>query len=75
MRFAGRGDTTKCFHYGGGLQDWRRTDDPWTEHALWFPYCVYVRYIKGKHSSANIEACKREDGYVHLCDRLPLQDT
>jgi len=24
---------------------WRRTDDSWREHALWFPYCVYVRCI------------------------------
>ena len=25
---------------------WRPTDDVWSEHALWFPYCIYVRYIK-----------------------------
>ena len=46
--FTGTGDCTKCFHCGGRLNNWRRTDDAWWEHAFWFPYCVYVRYIKGE---------------------------
>jgi len=29
-------------------KNWRPTDDVWWEHAFWFPYCVYVRYIKGE---------------------------
>lgn len=27
----------RCFFCYGGLQSWKRGDDPWTEHAKWFP--------------------------------------
>jgi hypothetical protein len=30
-----------------GLRFWQMTDDPWKEHALWFPFCVFLRYVKG----------------------------
>jgi hypothetical protein len=63
-----RGDITTCFHCGGGLQNWRRTDDPWTEHALWFQFWFPFDISRGQHSSANVEACKHEDGYAQLCN-------
>ena len=52
----GWNDQTKCSHCGGGLQDWLIADDPWQEHAWWFPYFVYLRYIKGP---IFIRECKR----------------
>jgi len=36
-----------CFHCGGGLQDWLSEDKAFHEHGYWFPFCVYVRYVKG----------------------------
>ena len=27
----------KCFYCDGGLREWRDGDDPWQEHAGWFP--------------------------------------
>ena len=54
--FTGRGDGTICFYCNGGLKNWRPTDDAWREHALWFPYYVYIRYIKGEISYANVRA-------------------
>ena len=39
-------DRTLCFHCGWGLQDWLNTGEPWNEHAAWFPYCVYIQYIR-----------------------------
>ncbi|XP_045152905.1 baculoviral IAP repeat-containing protein 7 isoform X2 [Echinops telfairi] len=30
-------DKVRCFFCCGGLQSWERGDDPWTEHAKWFP--------------------------------------
>lgn len=27
----------RCFFCYGGLQSWEQGDDPWTEHARWFP--------------------------------------
>jgi len=55
--FTGTGDCTKCFHCGGILNNWRSTDDAWWEHAFWFPYCVYVRYIKGEEYIRNVRRC------------------
>ena len=43
----GNGGMTICFHCGVGLKDWRAEDDPWTEHAIWSPFCVYIRYLRG----------------------------
>lgn len=33
----GHGDNVKCFHCDGGLRNWEPGDDPWQEHAKWFP--------------------------------------
>jgi len=54
--YTGKGDQTMCFHCGGGLRDWEETDDPWVEHAAWFPKCVHVVLIKGQ---AFIEECRK----------------
>jgi hypothetical protein len=42
----GRDDETVCFHFGGGLETWLATDDPWSDHMAWFPNCIYIRYIR-----------------------------
>jgi hypothetical protein len=42
----GWSDMCLCFHCSGALIDWKSTDDPWVEHARYFPYCVYLNYIK-----------------------------
>jgi len=54
---AGKGDQTVCFSCGGGLRDWEETDDPWVEHAAWFPKCMHVVLIKGQ---AFIEECRQQ---------------
>jgi len=54
--YTGKGDQTVCFHCGGGLRDWEETDDPWVEHAAWFPKCTHVVLIKGQ---AFIEECRQ----------------
>lgn len=46
--FSGLEDRTVCFHCGGGLREWKVTDDPWIEHAYWFPMCHFVIDVKGK---------------------------
>ncbi|XP_070191014.1 baculoviral IAP repeat-containing protein 7-like isoform X2 [Littorina saxatilis] len=45
--YAGFNDSVKCFFCDGGLRNWEREDDPWHEHARWFPRCKYVRQVKG----------------------------
>ncbi|XP_013393767.1 baculoviral IAP repeat-containing protein 3-like [Lingula anatina] len=45
--YAGFGDNVKCFFCDGGLRNWESQDDPWVEHARWFPRCDFVRQCKG----------------------------
>ncbi|KAL5289243.1 BIRC2 family protein [Megaselia abdita] len=40
-------DQVRCFHCNGGLRSWQKEDDPWFEHAKWFPQCNFVRLVKG----------------------------
>ncbi|KAI0234847.1 Baculoviral IAP repeat-containing protein 7 [Lamellibrachia satsuma] len=46
--YTGIEDSVKCFSCNGTLRNWERGDDPWTEHARWFPRCNYVRTVKGE---------------------------
>ncbi|KAK9871338.1 hypothetical protein WA026_011605 [Henosepilachna vigintioctopunctata] len=45
--YEGIGDQVRCFHCDGGLRHWDPEDDPWTEHARWFPLCSFVKIVKG----------------------------
>lgn len=52
--FVGVGDQVRCFHCDGGLRHWDPDDDPWTEHARWFPSCSFIKLVKGQEF---ISAC------------------
>jgi hypothetical protein len=53
--YAGYGDYTRCFFCGGGLRNWEPGDDPWTEHARWFPKCAFLRQNKGDEFVALVQ--------------------
>ncbi|KAM8945752.1 baculoviral IAP repeat-containing protein 7 [Pelodytes ibericus] len=59
--YTGHRDNVKCFHCDGGLRNWERGDNPWQEHAKWFPRCeflaqtmgqAYIRTIQDAHFSS-----------------------
>ncbi|XP_071964021.1 putative inhibitor of apoptosis isoform X2 [Antedon mediterranea] len=58
---------TKCFYCGGGLRSWGINDDPWVEHAKWFPKCEWLIQKKGKHF---IQKVQRD--FPNL--KMPLSD-
>ncbi|XP_052691085.1 putative inhibitor of apoptosis isoform X1 [Crassostrea angulata] len=58
--YAGYGDYTRCFFCGGGLRNWEPGDDPWTEHARWFPKCAFVRQNKGDEFVALVQIQHQE---------------
>ena len=45
--YLGDGDRTKCWYYNGGLKNWVRFDNPWIEHAKWFPLCEFLLKSRG----------------------------
>ncbi|KAH3739600.1 death-associated inhibitor of apoptosis 1-like isoform X1 [Dreissena polymorpha] len=47
LLYMGQGDRCKCYWCGGELHGWEPDDDPWVEHAKWFPQCGFVRQQKG----------------------------
>uniref|UniRef100_A0A8C3K6P2 NLR family apoptosis inhibitory protein n=1 Tax=Calidris pygmaea TaxID=425635 RepID=A0A8C3K6P2_9CHAR len=50
--FTGKKDTVQCFACGGCLGNWEDGDDPWREHAKWFPEC---EFLQSKKSSEEIK--------------------
>lgn len=47
LYYTGSSDKTVCFQCGGGLKGWDPQDDPWQQHARWFPGCQFVRLSLG----------------------------
>lgn len=45
--YVGSSDQTRCFFCGGGLRNWEYDDNPWVEHARWFPKCHFLLQNKG----------------------------
>ncbi|KAK9402475.1 inhibitor of apoptosis protein-like [Crotalus adamanteus] len=63
--YVGRNDDVKCFCCDGGLRCWETGDDPWVEHAKWFPSCEYLIYRKGQEFVRQVQA-----RYPHLLQQL-----
>ncbi|XP_049745417.1 baculoviral IAP repeat-containing protein 2 isoform X1 [Elephas maximus indicus] len=63
--YVGRNDDVKCFCCDGGLRCWESGDDPWLEHAKWFPRCEFLIRMKGREFVDEIQA-----RYPHLLEQL-----
>ena len=46
--YTGTGDCVRCFFCDMGLRHWEAGDEPWEEHARWYPRCDYVISVKGE---------------------------
>ncbi|KAJ8311146.1 hypothetical protein KUTeg_011310 [Tegillarca granosa] len=66
----GTEDRVRCFFCGGGLVNWDPEDDPWIEHARWYPRCVYLRQNKGDNFILRVqeEVNKGQIDLSHLKD-------
>jgi len=40
--YVGPRDRVKCYYCNGEIQNFSAFDNPWVEHAKWFPHCPYV---------------------------------
>uniref|UniRef100_A0A8C8VXB4 Baculoviral IAP repeat-containing protein 1 n=1 Tax=Peromyscus maniculatus bairdii TaxID=230844 RepID=A0A8C8VXB4_PERMB len=62
--FTGKRDTMQYFSCGGCLGNWEEGDDPWKEHAKWFPKC---EFLQSKKSSKEIaQYIQSYEGFVHV---------
>ncbi|XP_008108386.1 baculoviral IAP repeat-containing protein 7 isoform X2 [Anolis carolinensis] len=46
--YTGDRDYVLCFYCDGALRNWERGDDPWMEHARWFPRCEFLLQSRGR---------------------------
>uniref|UniRef100_F6Y8I1 RING-type domain-containing protein n=1 Tax=Ciona intestinalis TaxID=7719 RepID=F6Y8I1_CIOIN len=53
--FTGPGDLVKCWYCGNKLKNFDVEDEPWMEHAKWFPQCEFLLQNKGHAFVANIQ--------------------
>ncbi|NXW64058.1 BIR7B protein, partial [Eurystomus gularis] len=46
--YTGQIDIVRCFHCDGGVRSWSFGDDPWREHAKWYPGCEFLLQSRGR---------------------------
>ncbi|XP_051961952.1 baculoviral IAP repeat-containing protein 7-like isoform X2 [Xyrauchen texanus] len=63
--YTGHGDNVKCFFCDGGLRNWEPGDEPWQEHAKWFPQCEYLLQSRGREYVSNIQ-----QSYINMSERV-----
>ncbi|KAK3596602.1 hypothetical protein CHS0354_035879 [Potamilus streckersoni] len=68
--YTGLQDVVRCFACDGGLKNWDPEDDPWIEHARWFPQCPFVLRVKGHEFIVLVrrmmeDSDEDEDAVVH----------
>ncbi|XP_010608250.1 E3 ubiquitin-protein ligase XIAP isoform X1 [Fukomys damarensis] len=68
----GEGDKVECFHCGGGLTDWKPSEDPWEQHAKWYPGCKYLLEEKGQEYINSIHLThSHEVSLVRTTEKTP----
>ncbi|MDP0588701.1 MAG: ShET2/EspL2 family type III secretion system effector toxin [Candidatus Endonucleobacter bathymodioli] len=55
---------TRCFHCGCVLSKWMVGDDPYVEHARWFPKCAYLISVKGEIFIDSTQRLYSDDGQI-----------
>ncbi|NXU53927.1 BIR7B protein, partial [Turnix velox] len=53
--YTGRYDVVRCFYCDGGLRYWSIGDDPWREHARWYPMCDFLLHSKGRAFISSVQ--------------------
>lgn len=64
MYLPGPSDLCRCFFCGGGVREWLPEDDPWIEHAKFYPHCEHVKSVKGEQFIKDIQGTAPE---VRIC--------
>ncbi|MBN3292702.1 BIRC1 protein, partial [Polypterus senegalus] len=67
--FTGLRDEVQCYSCGGSLAHWEEGDDPWKEHAKWFPECNYLQSMKSTEEIENFS--RNYDGFYGNISKFP----
>uniref|UniRef100_A0A8V1A3R9 RING-type E3 ubiquitin transferase n=1 Tax=Gallus gallus TaxID=9031 RepID=A0A8V1A3R9_CHICK len=54
--YTGQGDVVRCFYCDGGMRNWAFGDDPWREHAKWYPRCEFLLRSMGREFVSSVQA-------------------
>ncbi|NWU40574.1 BIR7B protein, partial [Hylia prasina] len=54
--YTGQGDVVRCFYCDGGVRSWSLGDDPWREHAKWYPECEFLLHSRGREFVSSVQA-------------------
>uniref|UniRef100_A0A8C9SIG2 RING-type E3 ubiquitin transferase n=1 Tax=Scleropages formosus TaxID=113540 RepID=A0A8C9SIG2_SCLFO len=69
--YTGHNDNVKCFHCDGSLRNWEPGDDPWKEHAKWFPRCEFLLQVKGLEYVRSIQESSFSTGPTAVRIHIP----
>ena len=74
ITFSGTEDIVRCYACDGGLRKWDPEDDPWIEHAHWFPHCVHVLRERGQEyiDLIQVAAANEEEVSIIIIDQFYL---
>ncbi|XP_009996912.1 PREDICTED: baculoviral IAP repeat-containing protein 7 [Chaetura pelagica] len=53
--YTGQDDLVRCFYCDGPLCDWSLGEDPWREHAKWYPGCEFIRQSRGREFVSSVQ--------------------
>ncbi|KAM6340613.1 baculoviral IAP repeat-containing protein 7 isoform 2-T2 [Alca torda] len=53
--YTGQDDVVRCFYCDGGVRNWSFSDDPWREHAKWYPGCEFVLRSRGREFISSVQ--------------------
>ncbi|NXT49304.1 BIR7B protein, partial [Pluvianellus socialis] len=53
--YTGQDDVVRCFYCDGGVRNWSYGDDPWREHAKWYPGCEFLLQSRGREFVSSVQ--------------------
>ncbi|XP_065610405.1 baculoviral IAP repeat-containing protein 7 [Cyrtonyx montezumae] len=53
--YTGQDDVVRCFYCDGGMRNWAFGDDPWREHAKWYPRCEFLLQSMGREFVSSVQ--------------------
>ncbi|XP_075294562.1 baculoviral IAP repeat-containing protein 7 isoform X2 [Opisthocomus hoazin] len=53
--YTGQSDVVRCFYCDGGVRNWSFGDDPWREHAKWYPWCEFLLRSRGREFVSSVQ--------------------